>query len=176
MRAVIQRVKRAHVKVDGSINGEIGQGLLVLLGVGKDDSDDDARQIADKLSFMQGVKPNMTGQSLEVQLAEGVELDPARIGEVLVAGLRNRFPKIDRVSAEIIFDAEKLRAIADGVRAEKQARQQEIDAASGQKDAQDERDQAVSLIPDLRAGTVSDAIQQKMLARIVEDMWSSNIP
>jgi len=52
MRAVIQRVKRAHVKVDGSIRGEIGQGLLVLLGVGKDDSDDDARQIADKLSLL----------------------------------------------------------------------------------------------------------------------------
>ena len=52
MRAVIQRVKRAHVKVDGSIKGEIGQGLLVLLGVGKGDSDDDARQIADKLSLL----------------------------------------------------------------------------------------------------------------------------
>ncbi|MBI4830198.1 MAG: D-tyrosyl-tRNA(Tyr) deacylase [Candidatus Lindowbacteria bacterium] len=52
MRAVIQRVKRASVKVDGAIAGEIGSGMLVLLGVGKEDSDEDARYIADKISFL----------------------------------------------------------------------------------------------------------------------------
>ena len=52
MRAVIQRVKRACVRVDEKTVGEIGRGLLVLLGVGRDDSEDDARYIADKLSFL----------------------------------------------------------------------------------------------------------------------------
>ncbi len=52
MRAVIQRVKRARVRTQEETVGEIGRGLLVLLGVGKDDSEDDARYIADKLSFL----------------------------------------------------------------------------------------------------------------------------
>ncbi|HBE45315.1 MAG TPA: D-tyrosyl-tRNA(Tyr) deacylase, partial [Deltaproteobacteria bacterium] len=39
MRAVIQRVKHASVTVDGKIVGEIGKGLLVLLGVGRNDTE-----------------------------------------------------------------------------------------------------------------------------------------
>ena len=50
MRAVIQRVKEARVEVDGEVVGKIGQGLLVLLGVGKDDTEVDVRYIADKVS------------------------------------------------------------------------------------------------------------------------------
>lgn len=38
MRAIIQRVRKADVKVDGQITGEIGQGLLILLGVGPEDN------------------------------------------------------------------------------------------------------------------------------------------
>lgn len=52
MRVVIQRVKRARVRADGKTVGEIGRGLLVLLGVGRDDSEEDARYIADKLSYL----------------------------------------------------------------------------------------------------------------------------
>jgi len=48
MRAVIQRVSRAKVVVDGEIVGEIGRGLLVLLGVGQPDTTTDADYIADK--------------------------------------------------------------------------------------------------------------------------------
>ncbi len=49
MRAVIQRVTRASVEVDGAIVGKIGPGLLVLLGVAREDGDSDARYIADKI-------------------------------------------------------------------------------------------------------------------------------
>jgi D-aminoacyl-tRNA deacylase len=49
MRAVIQRVGQAKVEVDEHIVGQIGQGLLVYLGVGKEDTDADAEFIADKL-------------------------------------------------------------------------------------------------------------------------------
>lgn len=48
MRAVIQRVLNASVAVDGEIKGEIKKGMLVLLGVGKDDNEDDLKYIADK--------------------------------------------------------------------------------------------------------------------------------
>ncbi len=49
MRAVIQRVSRASVKVDGLVVGEIGAGLLVLLGVGQEDSETDADYLAEKI-------------------------------------------------------------------------------------------------------------------------------
>jgi hypothetical protein len=48
--------------------------------------------------------------------------------------------------------------------------QEEIDANDEQAAAQVERDQAAALVPDLYAGTVSDSIQQKMLARIIQDL------
>jgi D-aminoacyl-tRNA deacylase len=50
MRSVVQRVARASVRVDRQVVGEVGQGLLVLLGVALGDSDDDARWTADKLA------------------------------------------------------------------------------------------------------------------------------
>ena len=49
MRAVVQRVSQASVQVDGQICGAIGPGLLVLLGVGKNDSEQDAVLLADKI-------------------------------------------------------------------------------------------------------------------------------
>ena len=48
MRAVIQRVSRAKVSVNGEITGEIAHGLLVLLGVGQGDTKADADYLADK--------------------------------------------------------------------------------------------------------------------------------
>ena len=50
MRAVVQRVSRAKVTVNGWIAGEIGMGLLVLLGVGRDDSESDVNYIAEKIA------------------------------------------------------------------------------------------------------------------------------
>jgi len=50
MRAVIQRVHSARVEVDDQIIGEIGEGLLVFLGVGHDDHQDDCQYISDKIS------------------------------------------------------------------------------------------------------------------------------
>ena len=50
MRAVVQRVSRAQVAVNGEIVGEIGLGLLVLLGVGRDDSEADATYLAEKIA------------------------------------------------------------------------------------------------------------------------------
>jgi D-tyrosyl-tRNA(Tyr) deacylase len=48
MRALIQRVSRARVSVGAESAGEIGKGLVILLGVKRGDSDADARRLADK--------------------------------------------------------------------------------------------------------------------------------
>ena len=49
MRAVLTRVKSASVTVDGSVIGQIGQGLLILLGVTHEDTEAQAVKLADKL-------------------------------------------------------------------------------------------------------------------------------
>ncbi|HHV29387.1 D-aminoacyl-tRNA deacylase [Acetivibrio mesophilus] len=49
MRAVVQRVTASKVTVEGEITGEIGKGLMVLLGVGCDDSEKDVGYLADKI-------------------------------------------------------------------------------------------------------------------------------
>jgi D-tyrosyl-tRNA(Tyr) deacylase len=52
MRAVIQRVTKASVEIDGRIVGQIGKGLLVYLSVGREDGDKDAEFMAGKLAEM----------------------------------------------------------------------------------------------------------------------------
>ena len=49
MRAVVQRVDRASVTVEGSITGQIDKGLLVLLGVAEGDTEKDLAYIVDKV-------------------------------------------------------------------------------------------------------------------------------
>ena len=49
MRAVLQRVRRASVTIDGRVVGVVGHGLLVLLGVGRDDTDRDVDYVAGKI-------------------------------------------------------------------------------------------------------------------------------
>lgn len=49
MRAVVTRVKSASVEIDGKINGQIGRGYLILLGVGPSDTEETAVKLADKI-------------------------------------------------------------------------------------------------------------------------------
>ncbi|MBQ9686223.1 MAG: D-tyrosyl-tRNA(Tyr) deacylase [Oscillospiraceae bacterium] len=49
MRAVVTRVRSASVEIEGQIHGQIGPGLLVLLGVHQEDTEREAKKIADKL-------------------------------------------------------------------------------------------------------------------------------
>ena len=49
MRAVVTRVRSASVEIDGKINGQIGRGYLILLGVGPNDTEDTAVKLADKI-------------------------------------------------------------------------------------------------------------------------------
>jgi len=52
MRAVVQRVTRASVTVDGEVIGGIGHGLVVLLGIGRDDTKVEAAYLVDKISAL----------------------------------------------------------------------------------------------------------------------------
>jgi len=52
MRAVVQRVKNSRVLVDGAVVGEIGKGVLIFLGVGVEDTIDDADYMASKIAHL----------------------------------------------------------------------------------------------------------------------------
>lgn len=52
MRAVVQRVKRAKVEVKGRTVGEIGQGVLVFVGVGQEDTEGDSDYLANKIAHL----------------------------------------------------------------------------------------------------------------------------
>jgi D-aminoacyl-tRNA deacylase len=64
VRALVQRVSRAAVRVDGAVTGEIGPGLLVLLGVTHDDDDALCDQLADKVRTLR-VFPDSDGRMNE---------------------------------------------------------------------------------------------------------------
>lgn len=61
MRAVVQRVAEAAVRVDDKVVGQIGAGLLVLVGVGHDDAPADGDYLADKILNMR-IFPDESGQ------------------------------------------------------------------------------------------------------------------
>jgi D-aminoacyl-tRNA deacylase len=61
MRAVIQRVSQASVAVAGQIMGQIGAGVLVLLGIGEDDSAAEATLLAEKIATMR-IFPDQEGR------------------------------------------------------------------------------------------------------------------
>jgi len=74
MRAVIQRVSRASVEVDGELTGEIGKGLLVLLGVAQDDSDADADYLAGKIAGLRIFEDDTGKMNLSVAEIGGAVL------------------------------------------------------------------------------------------------------
>jgi len=70
MRAVIQRVSRAKVTVDGEISGETGRGILVLLGVSREDSEKDALYLLEKtlnLRIFEDVEDKMNLSLLDIE-------------------------------------------------------------------------------------------------------------
>ncbi len=71
MRAVVQRVSRAKVTVHERISGEIGLGLLVLLGVGHDDTEGDATYLAEKIAGLRIFEDSEGKMNRSVQDAGG---------------------------------------------------------------------------------------------------------
>ena len=71
MRAVLQRVTRASVEVDGAIVGRIGPGWLVLLGVAKGDADEDADRLAGKVAGLRAFEDEAGKMNRSVAEAGG---------------------------------------------------------------------------------------------------------
>ncbi|HSE50102.1 MAG TPA: D-aminoacyl-tRNA deacylase [Terriglobales bacterium] len=74
MRAVIQRVSRARVTVAGEVAGEIGRGLLVLLGVAKSDNEAAADYLAEKTAGLRVFEDADGKMNLDVAQAGGAAL------------------------------------------------------------------------------------------------------
>ena len=71
MRAVVTRVKEASVQCEGEISGRIEKGFLVLLGVGVNDTEEDAIWIADRISGLRVFEDESGKMNLNVNAVEG---------------------------------------------------------------------------------------------------------
>ncbi len=71
MRAVVQRVHKAGVEVNGEVVGEIGPGLVVFLGVGKEDGPEDNDYMAGKIAGLRIFEDNEGLMNLSVQESSG---------------------------------------------------------------------------------------------------------
>ena len=71
MRAVVTRVKSASVEIEGKINGEIGRGYLILLGVGPNDSEETAVKLADRICNLRIFEDENEKMNLNLEQAGG---------------------------------------------------------------------------------------------------------
>lgn len=71
MKLVIQRVKNAKVKVDGVITAEIGSGLLLLVGIGKDDRPEEIERLADKIINLRIFEDDRGKMNLNIKQVNG---------------------------------------------------------------------------------------------------------
>jgi D-aminoacyl-tRNA deacylase len=71
MRAVLQRVRRGRVSVDGRTVAEIGAGLVILLGVGPADTAESARALAEKAAYLRIFEDDQGKMNLSVRDAGG---------------------------------------------------------------------------------------------------------
>lgn len=74
MRALVQRVASANVRVDGQVVGTIGQGFLVYLGVGVNDTPEDAAFIIDKVRHLRIFSDDESKMNRDVMQAGGAVL------------------------------------------------------------------------------------------------------
>ena len=90
MRAVVTRVKSASVTIDGRVNGEIGQGLLVLLGVGLSDTEAQAVKLADKVCGLRIFEDENEKMNLNLEAVGGALLVVSQF--TLYADTKSRRP------------------------------------------------------------------------------------
>ena len=74
MRALVQRVSRAGVTVDGNVSGKIDEGLLILLGITHNDSEAEAQKLASKIARLRIFNDEAGKMNRSVQDAGGAVL------------------------------------------------------------------------------------------------------
>ena len=90
MRAVVTRVKNARVEIDGRVNGAIEQGFLVLLGVGREDTEAQAVKLADKLCGLRVFEDETGKMNLNLEAVGGSLLIISQF--TLYADVKSRRP------------------------------------------------------------------------------------
>lgn len=74
LRAVVQRVSRARVVVEGNVTGEIGAGVVVLLGIGRDDTSESVAYLADKIANLRIFEDDLGKMNRSLLETEGSAL------------------------------------------------------------------------------------------------------
>ena len=74
MRVVLQRAKRAEVRIDGEIVGQIGQGYVLLVGIGLEDSREDVERIAKKIVQLRVFEDEAGKMNLDIKQIGGAIL------------------------------------------------------------------------------------------------------
>jgi len=129
-------LRKGPVQVSGvSVTGTPSGAMGVLLTVDAEPLDAfDRRYIGSRAARvflkMQGVSTIHASGRLVLGIAHDFDFSPLRIGESLIAAVRNEFPRIVKLHAEIIFDAKRLNALQVEVLAERIQRKQEIAVAT----------------------------------------------
>ncbi len=105
MKVVLQRVKKAQVRVKEKITGEIGEGICLFVGIEKGDTEKDARYLADKISGLRIFSDKEGKMNLSLRDTGGEIL---AVSQFTLAGSvrKGRRPSFDR--AESPEQAEKL--------------------------------------------------------------------
>ncbi len=90
MKAVVTRVRSASVTIEGRVNGRIGQGYLVLLGVGPEDTEQTAEKLAEKICHLRVFEDEKGKMNLDLAAVGGSLLVVSQF--TLYADLKSRRP------------------------------------------------------------------------------------
>ena len=103
MRAVVTRVKEAAVTIDGRSNGQIGQGFLVLLGVGPEDTEETARKLAEKICRLRVFEDDGGKMNRSLEQVGGALLVVSQF--TLYADLKSRRPGFSHAAGPVLAKA-----------------------------------------------------------------------
>ena len=90
MKAVVTRVSEASVEIEGAVTGKIGKGFLVLLGVGQEDTEEDAARLADQICGVRVFEDEAGKMNLNLESVGGELLIVSQF--TLFADLKSRRP------------------------------------------------------------------------------------
>ena len=96
MKAVVTRVKEASVTIGGACRGKIGQGFLVLLGVGPNDTEREAERLADKICNLRVFEDEAGKMNLSLEAVGGKLLVVSQF--TLYADLKSRRPGFSKAA------------------------------------------------------------------------------